>query len=39
MGKEGIEKAFGRKFANQFNMHRTRSGFPSNGIDTFENMA
>lgn len=39
IGKEGVEKAFGRKFANQFNIHRTRGGFPNEGIDTFENMA
>ncbi len=39
LGKEGVEKAFGRKFANQFNIHRTRVGFPNNGIDTFDNMA
>ncbi len=38
LGKEGVEKAFGRKFADKFNIHRTRGGFP-NGIDTFENMA
>ncbi len=39
LGKEGIEKAFGRKFANKFNIHRTRIGFPNNGIDTFEEMS
>jgi hypothetical protein len=39
LGKEGVEKAFGRKFANKFNIHRTRGGFPNDGIDTFENMA
>ncbi len=39
IGKQGIEKAFGRKFANKFNIHRTRIGFPNNGIDTFEEMA
>lgn len=38
LGKEGVEKTFGRKFANQFNIHRTRGGFPNEGIDTFENM-
>ena len=25
--------------SDQFNIHRTRMGFPNNGIDTFENMA
>ncbi|WP_202795954.1 ADP-ribosylglycohydrolase family protein [Maribacter sp. HTCC2170] len=39
LGKEGVEKAFDRKFANKFNIHRTRVSFPNNGIDTFENMA
>ncbi|MCB9080549.1 MAG: ADP-ribosylglycohydrolase family protein [Lewinellaceae bacterium] len=39
LGKEGVEAAFGRKFSNKFNIHRTRIGFPAEGIDTFENMA
>ena len=39
IGKEGIEKAFGRNFSNRFNIHRTRIGFDNNGIDTFEHMA
>nr|WP_321412957.1 ADP-ribosylglycohydrolase family protein [uncultured Allomuricauda sp.] len=39
IGKDGIEKAFGRKFSNTYNIHRTRQNFPNNGIDTFENMA
>jgi hypothetical protein len=39
IGKEGIEKAFDRKFSNQFNIHRTRQNFPDNGIDSFEKMA
>ena len=39
LGKDGIEKAFDNKFANRFNIHRTRVGFPNNGIDTFEDMA
>ena len=39
LGKEGVEKAFGRKFSNQFNIHRTRQNFPNGGIDTFESMA
>ncbi len=37
--KDGIEQAFNRKFANKFNIHRTRQNFPNNGMDTFENMA
>ncbi len=39
LGKEGVEKAFNQKFASQFNIHRTRIGFPNNGIDNFYNMA
>ena len=39
LGKEGVEKAFDQKFADQFNIHRTRFGFPNNGIDTFQEMA
>ena len=39
IGKEGIEKSFGRKFGNNFNIHRTRIGFPNKGMDTFSNMA
>jgi len=39
LGKEGVEKAFDKKFANTFNIHRTRVGFPNNGVDTFEDMA
>ena len=39
LGKEGVEQAFGRKFSDRFNIHRTRQNFPNNGIDTFENMA
>ncbi len=39
LGKEGVEKAFGRKFSDRFNIHRTRVGFPDDGIDTFDDMA
>ncbi len=39
IGKDGIEKAFGKTFSNKFNIHRTRTNFPNNGIDTFESMA
>jgi hypothetical protein len=39
IGKDGIEKTFGRTFSNTYNIHRTRQNFPNNGIDTFENMA
>ena len=39
IGKVGVEKAFGKQFAVRYNIHRTRQGFPQNGIDTFTNMA
>lgn len=39
VGKSGVEEAFGRTFANKYDIHRTRRNFPNNGIDTFENMA
>lgn len=39
IGIDGIEKAFNRKFSSRYNIHRTRTGFENNGIDTFENMA
>ena len=38
-GVDGIEKSFGHKFADKFNIHRTRGGFPNGGIDTFSSMA
>jgi len=39
IGKEGVENTFNRKFSDQYNIHRTRIGFPNNGIDNFQNMA
>lgn len=39
LGKKGVEKAFGRTFSERYNIHRTRIGFPNNGIDFFQNMA
>ena len=39
LGKDGVEKAFNRKFSEKFNIHRTRKGFDNDGIDSFENMA
>jgi hypothetical protein len=39
IGKEGIEKSFGREFGEIYNIHRTRIGFPNKGLDTFSNMA
>jgi len=38
-GKEGVENAFGRKFSEKFNIHRTRVNFPNDGMDDFINMA
>jgi hypothetical protein len=38
-GKTGIEKSFGRKFADRFNIHRTRGNFPNDGMDSFQDMA
>jgi hypothetical protein len=39
IGKDGIELAFNRKFSDKYNIHRTRVGFPNNGIDNFQHMA
>ncbi len=39
IGKKGIEKSFGRKFSDRFNIHRTRKGFPNDGVDNFFNMS
>ncbi len=38
-GSEKIEESFGRKFSEKFNIHRTRGNFPSDGLDTFQQMA
>lgn len=38
-GKKGVEKTFGRKFSDKFNIHRTRVNFPNDGMDNFTNMA
>jgi ADP-ribosylglycohydrolase len=39
LGKEGVENAFGRKFSEKFNIHRTRVNFPNDGMDNFIDMA
>ncbi len=39
IGKEGVEKAFDRKFAEDFYIHRTRQNFPNEGMDNFHDMA
>ena len=38
IGADGVEKAFDRKFSEEYNIHRTRQNFP-NAIDNFTNMA
>lgn len=39
-GQAGLERLFGRKFSERYNIHRTRKGFPvPNGVDNFEAMA
>lgn len=38
-GREGIENEFDRTFSERFDIHRTRRGFPGDGIDTFPAMA
>ena len=38
-GRRGLERLFGRSFSEQFNIHRTRGGFPNDGLDTFPEMA
>lgn len=39
IGRDGIEQAFGRSLSDRYNIHRTRGGFPNDGIDTFQAMA
>ncbi|MDO3381160.1 ADP-ribosylglycohydrolase family protein [Gilvimarinus algae] len=39
LGREGVEAAFDRRFAEQFFIHRTRRHFPNNGLDNFPAMA
>jgi hypothetical protein len=39
IGKDGIEKVFGKQFSSRYNIHRTRQRFTNNGIDTFFHMA
>ena len=38
-GRERVEAAFGRSFSERFDIHRTRKGFPNDGIDDFPAMA
>jgi hypothetical protein len=39
LGVDGVERAFGRSFADRFDIHRTRHGFSGDGNDTFSHMA
>ena len=39
LGRKAIEGQFGQSLSDQFNIHRTRRGFPNDGIDSFCNMA
>ncbi len=39
LGRQAIEHQFAQSFSSQFNIHRTRKGFPHEGIDSFCNMA
>ncbi|WP_414981780.1 ADP-ribosylglycohydrolase family protein [Congregibacter sp.] len=39
LGRDGIEQTFDRTFSNSFNIHRTRGGFPNEGLDDFSAMA
>jgi hypothetical protein len=40
LGKNELERIFGREFSSRFNIHRTRKGFPvADGIDTLPSMA
>lgn len=40
LGRDELERIFGRTLSDRFNIHRTRRGFPvADGIDTFANMA
>lgn len=39
IGRERIQALFGGELSDRFNIHRTRKGFPNNGIDNFDAMA
>ncbi len=39
IGKDGIEAAFDHSFSTKFNIHRTRRGFPNDGLDDFDRMS
>jgi hypothetical protein len=39
LGRHGVEAAFGQKLSDKFWIHRTRQGFPNDGMDDFPAMA
>jgi hypothetical protein len=39
LGKEELEKIFGRTLSSEYHIHRTRKGFNNNGFDNFPAMA
>ena len=39
LGRERIEAHFGGQLSDRFNIHRTRKGYPNEGIDNFDAMA
>ena len=39
LGRQAIERQFDRSLSDQFFIHRTRKGFPNDGVDSFCNMA
>ena len=39
LGREMTENQFDQQLSGRFNIHRTRRGFPNEGIDSFSNMA
>ena len=39
MGRPAIETLFGRPLSDTFHIHRTRGGFPNDGMDSFPAMA
>lgn len=38
-GRNAIEQQFGKALSNKFNIHRTRKGFPNQGLTDFPTMA
>lgn len=38
-GEQVMQQLFGQPLSTRFNIHRTRGGFPNDGIDNFQHMA